>query len=194
MEITNPNSLWDSLSEEAKKYIKTEYKSICKTIENSSFLSYMFGMQNKSDVFKELFGENNLEETKEVSSYKEIAEELFPDKKAYRFVHGDDNCKVYNCSDVTASDNCVTKAQAQKILAINRLMNVAKFYNKNWKPDYNNFNESKYYFYVNQKDEVCIGACGGVSGNVVEFKKEEYARKALEILGEDLIKRAYRPV
>ena len=36
-----------------------------------------------------------------------------------------------------------------KILAISQLMNIAKYYNKDWKPDWNNSDKSKYYIRYN---------------------------------------------
>ena len=36
-----------------------------------------------------------------------------------------------------------------KILAISQLMNIAKYYNRDWKPDWNNSDKSKYYIRYN---------------------------------------------
>lgn len=36
-----------------------------------------------------------------------------------------------------------------KILAISQLMNIAKYYNKDWEPDWNNSDKSKYYIRYN---------------------------------------------
>ena len=46
-----------------------------------------------------------------------------------------------------------------KILAISQLMNIAKYYNKNWKPNWNSPEESKYYIYYNYlKDEYGVNS------------------------------------
>ena len=39
-----------------------------------------------------------------------------------------------------------------KILAISKLMNIAKYYNGNWKPDWNNIDKYKYYIIYNGSD------------------------------------------
>ena len=47
-------------------------------------------------------------------------------------------------SEIKVPNHCI-----DKILAISRLMNIAKYYNGDWKPDWNNINKYKYYIIYN---------------------------------------------
>lgn len=55
-----------------------------------------------------------------------------------------------------------------KLLAISKLMNIAKHYNGDWKPDWNSIGESKYYIYYSHRDKTygVSGASGNNYGNV----------------------------
>ena len=88
-------------------------------------------------------------------------------------------------------NNCTSRKQAEKLLAINQLMNVAKYLNGNWKPSWENDNERKYLI-VLDKDNNKIGIDWNtfVNKGIVHFKTKELAQKAIEILGEEIIKLA----
>ena len=43
----------------------------------------------------------------------------------------------------------VNKNNVSKLVALSKLMNIAKYYNKDWKPDWNNSDKSKYYIRYN---------------------------------------------
>ena len=43
----------------------------------------------------------------------------------------------------------VSSSNIDKLLAISKLMDIAKYYNGNWKPDWNNLNYCKYYIICN---------------------------------------------
>lgn len=66
-----------------------------------------------------------------------------------------------------------------KSRAFNKLVNIARFYNgPEWKPDWNNTNESKYHiFYDNKNHEYCIRAQMVTTGNVgtIYFRRAEDA-------------------
>lgn len=85
-------------------------------------------------------------------------------------------------------NNCTSKKQVEKLLAIIQLMNVAKYLNGDWQPDWNNRSEIKHY----------ISLYGGI--NIykttdfhcldIYFKSKELAQQAIDILGEETIKLA----
>lgn len=126
---------------------------------------------------------------KKVETYDDVARELFLNKNAY-FI--DTRGRVSNVipkNDYNDFNNCVTKKQAEKLLAINQLMNVASYLNKDWKPDWNNHYQNKFYIFVRDGtiniDYVYISNDG-----VVFFPNEETAKRAIEILGEETIRLA----
>ena len=77
--------------------------------------------------------------------------------------------------------------QVKKLLAINKLMNVAKYLNNGWKPDWDNSGEQKYYIYVSYGN-IIIDYVYCQEGNDIYFKSEELAHQAIDILGEDEIR------
>ena len=55
-----------------------------------------------------------------------------------------DILQVTDSVELRISTHCI-----DKILAISQLMNIAKYYNGGWKPDWNNSDKSKYYIRYN---------------------------------------------
>lgn len=126
---------------------------------------------------------------KKVETYDDVARELFLNKKAYfTDVHG----KILDVTmrnDYCEPNNCVTRKQAEKLLAINKLMNVASYLNKDWKPDWENGKENKYYIYLNN-NIIGIFATSTIHSDVAFFPDRETAKRAIEILGEETIRLA----
>lgn len=89
------------------------------------------------------------------------------------------------------SNNLTSKSQAEKILALIKLMNVATYLNDGWKPDWSNEDEYKYYIYYNNRTgEFYIEDNSFCQSNNIYFKTEELAKQAIKILGEDVIRTA----
>lgn len=73
----------------------------------------------------------------------------------------------------------VTHRNRLKINAIDMLMNIARYYNGDWKPDWDNPEESKYYIYrVRGSYDISISAVRRFS--VVIFKKKEDAQAVID--------------
>lgn len=85
-------------------------------------------------------------------------------------------------TEVTAT-SYHTKEQAIKLAAINRLMNVAKYLNGDWKPK-----TIGYSFKIVRGKIVYYVIDAGFME--VQFKDEQTIRMALDILGEDIIRQA----
>ena len=86
--------------------------------------------------------------------------------------------------------NCTSNKQTWKLFAINRLMNVAKYLNGDWQPDWDNKTSSKYYIRIDSRGIIyvtCIitDVCGDIY-----FKSKKLAQQAIEILGEETIRLA----
>ena len=60
----------------------------------------------------------------------------------------DDILQVIDSVKLRVSTYCI-----DKILAISQLMNIAKYYNGDWKPDWSNINKYKYYIIYNGGDD-----------------------------------------
>ena len=73
-----------------------------------------------------------------------------------------------------------------KLIFIRKLLEVADYLNGDWKPDWNDMNQSKYIISYNiQYKTFFIQNCWYVNdGSMVCFSSMENAEKAIEILGE----------
>ena len=80
-------------------------------------------------------------------TYEDVARELFANKPCF---YVDIVGKIVEATELDLSvveqlNNCTSRRQAEKNLAINKLMNVAKYLNGDWQPDWNNKEECKYF-------------------------------------------------
>lgn len=68
-----------------------------------------------------------------------------------------------------------------KIEAIQKLTNIAKYYNRDWEPDWNDYNESKnYIFYKHPNGEYAVSADWRDVSNNVYFKNEVDAQAVID--------------
>ena len=105
-------------------------------------------------------------------TYEDIIKKLYPGKCYY------------------INNNHTSERQISQLLYLNKLMNVAKYLNGDWEPDWNNTNEDKFY--------ICclfgkLSTCKKQRANhgCAAFKSEKLAYQAIEILGEEAVKIAF---
>lgn len=96
---------------------------------------------------------------------------------------------IMNISELNPFTVYTNPSKMDKLAAINRMIVVAEYLNKGWKPNWNDENSTKYRIYVNG-DSVRIIPYISLALDMVFFKTEELAKKAIEILGEETIKLA----
>lgn len=138
----------------------------------------------------------------EVKTYYDVAEKLFKGKTAYFITENGDVCEKNSlfitiggnvCEEIEYAltidccNRCTSDKQAEKLLAINKLMNVAKYLNGDWKPDWNNDKEPKYSFYIKGDDVIGIVSTTEGNSHSVYFKSAELAKKAIDILEDSTI-------
>lgn len=116
-------------------------------------------------------------------TYDDICKDLFYNKYAYYL---DESNKVSSCvmtsSNYNDFDNCTSIAQVKRLVAFNKLMNIAKYLNGDWKPDFDgdkrNWNICKNgdtFTSLYTKTLNKVGVC---------FKNEDLTYEAIEIMGE----------
>lgn len=66
-----------------------------------------------------------------------------------------------------------------KILAISQLMNIAKYYNEDWEPDWNNQDEYKYYITYNRDTYEVDYNWRTICSNIY-FKNKEDAQSVID--------------
>lgn len=178
-DIQNINEGNASLS---KLYIPTDGTAIeFPTPEN---LEFFFDEEGKLMVRKKQDGEPapNEETQCKPITYGDVLKELYLGKTAYWIY--DQNIEFgkqtsYNFEDAV---NCTSVAQAKRMVAFNKLQNIAKYLNKGWQP---NFRDNS------KKWSICKYICYGTQctietneGNVY-FKSADLADEAIRLMGEE---------
>ena len=130
---------------------------------------------------------------KKKTTYKDICRELFLDKPSWRLLetgvtkYTKVSDSAISCARLTATSN----KQLEQLVALNKLMNVAKYLNGDWKPSFTNTNFHKFYIsYDSDKKKLTIQFKQYMNNGSVYFKSEELALQAIEILGEEEVKKA----
>ncbi len=116
-------------------------------------------------------------------TYDDVLKELFLDKiaswvgrtKIYTATIG-----VVNYND---QNNCTTEAQAKRLLAFNKLMNIAKYLNGDWKPDFDGNNKN--WFIRIENGKYVARFFKWFNNGSVYFKSEEAANRAILLMGEN---------
>lgn len=125
-------------------------------------------------------------------TYDSIAKELFERKDVYYFDR--QGGVEYNCSagsSYAEPNNCPTKHQVKKLLAINKLLNVAHYLNGDWEPDFSYSSPYKWYFcYERASNKIGVYTFQYSQNSIVFFKTKELAEQAIKILGEETVKLA----
>lgn len=178
-DIQNINEGNASLS---KLYIPNDGTAIeFPTPEN---LEFFFDEEGKLMVRKKQDGEPapNEETQCKPITYGDVLKELYLGKTAYWIYDqniGFGKQTSYNFEDAV---NCTSVAQAKRMVAFNKLQNIAKYLNKGWQP---NFRDNS------KKWSICKYICYGTQctietneGNVY-FKSADLADEAIRLMGEE---------
>lgn len=125
-------------------------------------------------------------------TYKDVAEKLFKGKNVC-FINADSTIRDFmpEYRGIYHANNATSEKQLQRLLAINKLMNVAEYLNDGWKPDWKDPLKSKWYIlwdHCSNKFE--IGYRNSYMGGLAYFKTPDLALQAIEILGEEEVKLA----
>lgn len=147
-------------------------------------LQFFFDEEGKLMVRQKTEHENvpNNEEGNPIT-YDDILKELYLNKKVY-FVSGKSiqlsTADVCSYKDI---DNSASEAQAKRLIAYNKLMNIAKYLNDGWCPDFCNY-EKKWAivkdggnFYPKYNQYVNDGS--------VYFKNKDLTNEAIRLMGEE---------
>lgn len=115
-------------------------------------------------------------------TYDDICKKLFFNKTAY-WVRSNNIEEGVIRDSYDDIDNCASKAQAKRLVAFNKLQNIAKYLNEGWKPNFDgnhaNWNiikDNDTFIAMNTK--VLNKAC-------VYFKSEYLTMEAIRIMGEE---------
>lgn len=116
-------------------------------------------------------------------TYDDICKKLFYLQVTWFLDHNKISSWVQTVSNYNDFDNCTSKAQVKRLIAFNKLQNIAKYLNKGWKPNfdsnYQNWNIVKLNnsYYPNYN--------GLINNGSVYFKSAKLANEAIRLMGED---------
>lgn len=103
--------------------------------------------------------------------YTDVARQLFYNK-TITYINEDGKTDDFICNNaecISYPNNCTSKKQAGKLVAINKLMNVAKYLNGDWKPDWFD-GESKFHIRFDHiSNVISIGSESIISSGVIFF-------------------------
>ena len=121
-------------------------------------------------------------------TYDDICRELFLNKDAWFLNHDTIDSWVQTLSNFRDLDNCTSKAQAKRMIAFNKLQNIAKYLNGDWKPKFDG-NTELWDINVTYDSEEYIPCSSVVYNNgMVYFKSEQLANEAIRLMGEESLK------
>lgn len=148
-------------------------------------LQFFFAEDGKLMVRKKTEHANvpNNEEGNPIT-YDDICKALFFNNKiywAYKDGIDSDMASPSNYKDV---DNCTSEAQAKRMIAFNKLQNIAKYLNNGWKP---NFTDGTQNWFIAEEYFGEYKAKFTYSGNygIVFFKTKSLANEAIRLMGEE---------
>lgn len=123
-------------------------------------------------------------------TYEDVARKLFKDKVCYYLRQGAEIIRYKpKLTSAELANNATSEKQLQRLLAINKLMNVAEYLNDGWKPNWKDSNFSKWYIIWNHcLCKFIIDSGQSLQCNGIYFKTPDLALKAIEILGEEEVK------
>lgn len=124
------------------------------------------------------------EETQEKPiTYDDVLKELFLDKIAFWVGIS----KIYTATVGSANyndlNNCTSYAQAKRLLAFNKLMNIAKYLNGDWMPDFDGDQEN---WNIGKEGDTFLAMYTRyVNKASVYFKSKDIALEAIRLMGEE---------
>lgn len=149
-------------------------------------LQFFFAEDGKLMVRKKIEGdENHTNDDKEGNpiTYDDILRELYFNKTAYWV--SSTNIKHTTIGENTYNDidNCASEAQAKRIVAFNKLQNIAKYLNKGWKPDFPG--SIKYTICKNHTGTYSYIGNNKYQAGAIYFRTEDLVYEAIRLMGEE---------
>lgn len=115
-------------------------------------------------------------------TYDDICKKLFFNKTAY-WVRGKNIEEGVIRESYNDIYNCTSVAQVKRVVAFNKLQNIAKYLNKGWKP---NFHGNHKNWNINKDNDTFFASYTLIMNKVtVYFKSKDLANEAIRLMGEE---------
>ena len=148
-------------------------------------LSFFFDEEGKLMVHKKIEGDAETPDDKEGNpiTYDDVLKELYYEKTAYWASSSNIRHTKTGKGSYNDINNCTSEAQCKRMVAFNKLQNIAKYLNKGWNPDFPGSNNYT----------ICKNYAGGYSllGNrkcqagAIYFMTKDLANEAIRLMGEE---------
>lgn len=117
-------------------------------------------------------------------TYDDICKDLFYNKDTY-YLDNDNKVSswVMTSSNYKDFDNCTSIAQAKRMIAFNKLHNIAKYLNKGWKPDFDGNHQN--WNICKDSDTFIAMYTSCLNKASVYFKSEDITNEAIRLMGEE---------
>ena len=124
------------------------------------------------------------EETQEKPiTYGDVLKELYLGKTAYWIYDKSIESGKQSSYNFEDAVNCTSVAQAKRMVAFNKLQNIAKYLNGDWKPDFDGNHEN---WNIGKEGDTFLAMYTIYANKAsVYFKSKEAAYEAIRLMGED---------
>lgn len=148
-------------------------------------LQFFFDEEGKLMVCQKIEGDAKAHDAEEGNpiTYDDICKALFFKNKiywAYKDGIDSDMASPSNYKDV---DNCTSKAQVKRLIAFNKLQNIAKYLNDAWCPDFCNY--EKKWAIVKEGGNFYPKYNQNVNDGSVYFKNKDLTNEAIQLMGKE---------
>ena len=151
-------------------------------------LQFFFDEEGKLMVRQKIEGDEKPSDVEdEPFTYDDICKELFYKKDAWYLNHDRIETWIQTSSNYNDSDNCTSKAQVKRLIAFNKLQNIAKYLNDGWKPNFE-YGNKNWYICREGVDNYKMFWTDVFNSGSVYFKTEELAWKAIRLMGKESLK------
>lgn len=115
-------------------------------------------------------------------TYDDILKKLFLNKESFFVGSSTISSMTTGVNSYSHVNNCTSEAQAKRIIAFNKLQNIAKYLNGGWKP---NFKDGSKNWYIYK--DILYGVTFNITTNqgIVYFKNADLAYEAIRLMGKD---------
>lgn len=147
-------------------------------------LQVFISEDGKPMIRKKIEGDENPTDDKEGNpiTYDDICKKLFFNKTAH-WVRGKNIEEGVIRESYKDSDNCTSVAQVKRVVAFNKLQNIAKYLNKGWKPDF--CNTEKKWAIIKSVEGFSPKYIRMINDANVYFKSKNLANEAIRLMGEE---------
>ena len=148
-------------------------------------LQFFFDEEGKLMVRKKIEGDAEApskEEEKPIT-YDDVCKKLFFDKKTYWLGNKKIGYMPVGGDYYKDINNCTSMAQVKRLIAFNKLQNIAKYLNDGWKPKFGCDNEN--WAIVKDEEGIVPRYNQRTNDGSVYFKSKDLVLEAIRLMGED---------